>query len=109
MDKSFLYIYIYLETIQYLKLFLDVIQFLHNLIIYCLYILDLLLLFSFLSNLENHYRTKPDGMRRRSDVSNRPHIGWDVADQAEMSSRLLNRHVNETDLFETSLRYLTGI
>ena len=48
----------------------------------------------------------PPGMRRRSDVSFRSHIGRDVADHAETSSQRLNWYVNETDLFETSLRRL---
>ena len=47
-------------------------------------------------------------MRRPSDVSVRSHIGRDVADYAETSSRRRNRYVNETDLFETSLRRLIG-
>ena len=47
-------------------------------------------------------------MQRRSDVSVRSHIDRDVADHAETSSRLHNRYVNETDLFETSLRRLIG-
>ena len=50
----------------------------------------------------------PPGMQRRSDVSVRSRIGWDIADQAEMSSQRCNRYVNETDLFETSMRHLTG-
>ena len=50
----------------------------------------------------------PPGMGRRSDVSIRFHIGRDVADHAEMSSRRRMRYVNETDLFETSLRRLIG-
>ena len=29
----------------------------------------------------------PPGMRRRSDVSFRSHLGWDVADHIETSSR----------------------
>ena len=44
----------------------------------------------------------PPGMRRRSDVSFRSHIGWDVTDHTETSSQRRNRYVNETDLFETS-------
>ena len=47
-------------------------------------------------------------MQRRSDVSVRSDINRDVADHAETSSRLRNRYVNETDLFETSLRRLIG-
>ena len=50
----------------------------------------------------------PPGMRRRSDVSFRSHIGWDVSDHAKTSSRRRNWYVNETDLFETSLQRLTG-
>ena len=41
-------------------------------------------------------------MRHRTNVSIRPHIGQDVADQTETSSRHRNRYVNETGLFETS-------
>ena len=47
-------------------------------------------------------------MLRRIDVLFRSHIGWDVAEQAETSSRRRSRYVNETDLFETSLQHLTG-
>ena len=47
-------------------------------------------------------------MRRRSDVSIRSHIDQDVADYAETSSRRRNRYMNETDLFETSLRRFIG-
>ena len=47
-------------------------------------------------------------MLRRSDVSVRSHIGRDNADHAETSSRRHNRYVNETDLFETSLRRVIG-
>ena len=50
----------------------------------------------------------PPSMRRRTDISIRSHIGRDVADQAETSSRRRNMYVNETDLFETSLRHLTA-
>ena len=50
----------------------------------------------------------PPGMQRRSDVSVRSHIGRDVADHAETSSRRRKRYVNEADLFETSLRRLIG-
>ena len=48
-------------------------------------------------------------MRRRSDVSFRSHIGRDVADHAEILSRRHIWYVNETDLFETSLRRLIGM
>ena len=41
-----------------------------------------------------------------SDVSFRSHIGWDVVDHDETSSRPRNWYVNETDLFETSLQRL---
>ena len=44
--------------------------------------------------------------QRRSNVSVRSHIGRDVADHPEMSSRPRNRYVNETDLFETFLQRL---
>ena len=47
------------------------------------------------------------GMRRRSDVSFRSHIGWAVSDHAKTSSRRCNWYVNETSLFETSSRRLT--
>ena len=50
----------------------------------------------------------PPGMRRRSDVSFRSHIGRDISDHAKTSSRRRNWCVNETDLFETSLRRLAG-
>ena len=46
-------------------------------------------------------------MGRRSDVSFRSQIIGDVADLAEMSSRRRKRNVNDTDLFETSMRRLT--
>ena len=50
----------------------------------------------------------PPGMRRRSDASFRSHIGRDFADQAETSSRQRRDwHMNETDLFKTSLWRLT--
>ena len=52
--------------------------------------------------------TSPLGMRCRSDVSFRSHIGRDITDQAETSSRHRNRYVNETNLFETYLQHLTG-
>ena len=56
-----------------------------------------------------HYTTYyPPGMRRRSDVSVRHHIGRNVADHAETSSRRRNRYVNEADLFGTSFRRLIG-
>ena len=45
----------------------------------------------------------PPGMRRRSDVSFRSHIGRDVVDHAETSSQRRDWYVNEKDLFETSL------
>ena len=45
--------------------------------------------------------TYPPGMRHRSDVSFRSHIGRDVADHAERSPRRRNWYVNEMDLFET--------
>ena len=50
----------------------------------------------------------PPGMRRRSDVLFRSHIGRDIADHAKTSSRRRNWYVNERDLFETSLLRLTG-
>ena len=50
----------------------------------------------------------PPNMRRRSELSFRYHIGRDVADHAKTSWRRRNWYVNETDLFETSLRRLTG-
>ena len=48
------------------------------------------------------------GMRRRSNVSVRSHVSRDVTDHAETSSQRCNWYVNETDLFETSLRRLIG-
>ena len=51
----------------------------------------------------------PTGMRRRSDVSVRYHIDWDVADHAETSSLHRNWYLNETDLFEMSWRRLIGM
>ena len=53
--------------------------------------------------------TSPAGMRRRSDVSFRSHTSWDVIDHAGTSSWLPNSYVNETDLFETSLRRLISL
>ena len=50
----------------------------------------------------------PPGMRRRSDVSFWSHLSWDVADHIETSSRRRYWRVNETDLFGTLLRRLTG-
>ena len=52
--------------------------------------------------------SSPPGMRRRSDVSFRFHIGWDVADHADTSTWHRIWYVNETDLFITSLRRLVG-
>ena len=46
-------------------------------------------------------------MRGPSDVSFRPHVGWVIAYHAKTSSRRRNWYVNETNLFETSLRHLT--
>ena len=54
----------------------------------------------------NHSHNNPPSRRRRSDISFRSHIGRDVEDHAETSSRRCNWYVNETDLFETSLRRL---
>ena len=45
-------------------------------------------------------------MQRRSDVLFSSHIGWDVVNHAETSSRRRNRYVNEMDLFETSFQHL---
>ena len=55
-----------------------------------------------------HSRITPPGMRRRSYVSVRSHIDQDVVDHSETSSQRRNSYVNETDLFETSLRRLNG-
>ena len=55
-----------------------------------------------------YYTGFPSGMRRRSEASVRSHTGRDVADHAETSSRRRTRYVNETDLFESSLRRLIG-
>ena len=49
----------------------------------------------------------PLGIRRRSDVSFRSHIGRDIADHAKTSSLRHNMYGHETELFETSLRRLT--
>ena len=43
------------------------------------------------------------GMQRRGDTSFRSHIGQDVTNHAEKSSRRRDWYVNETDLLETSL------
>ena len=48
------------------------------------------------------------GMRRRSNVSIRAHIGRDVADHAETSLRRRISYVNEMDLFDKSLRHPSG-
>ena len=53
--------------------------------------------------------TFPPGMRRHSDVSFRSHIGRDVADHAETSSLHRSWYVNDTALFDTSLRRLIGV
>ena len=50
----------------------------------------------------------PSGNQCRCNISIRSHIGRDVADHAETSSRRRNRYLNETNLFETSLRSLIG-
>ena len=52
--------------------------------------------------------TFPPGMRRRSDVPIKSHIGWDVADHAAPSSQRRSKYVNETDIFEISLRRVIG-
>ena len=49
--------------------------------------------------------SNPPGMRRRSDVSVKSHIGRDIANHAETSSRRRNRYVNET----TYLRRLCDV
>ena len=51
--------------------------------------------------------TFPPGMRRRSDVSFWSHLGWDVADHIETSSRRHYWYVNEMDLFGTLSRRVT--
>ena len=51
---------------------------------------------------------KPHGMRRRSDISLRSHIGCDVTDHAETSSPRPNWYVNKTDLSETTFRRFIG-
>ena len=53
-------------------------------------------------------RPIPPGMRRRSDVSFWSHLGWDVTDHIETSSRRRYWYVNESDLFGTLSRRLTG-
>ena len=50
----------------------------------------------------------PPDMQRRSDISFWSHLGWDVADRIGMSSRRRYWYVNETDLFGTLSRRLTG-
>ena len=47
-------------------------------------------------------------MKRRRDVAFRSYIGLDVADHAKTSSRRRNWYVNETDVFEPSLRRVVG-
>ena len=54
------------------------------------------------------FNTFPLSMRRCSSVSFRSHIGRDIADRVETSSRRRNWYVNKTDLFEMSLRRLIG-
>ena len=50
----------------------------------------------------------PPSMRGRSDVSFWSHLSRDIADHIETSSRRGFWYVNETDLFVTLLRRLTG-
>ena len=50
----------------------------------------------------------PPSMKRRRDVTFRSYIGPDVADHAKTSSRRRNWYVNETDVFEPSLRRVVG-
>ena len=50
----------------------------------------------------------PPSMKRRRDVAFRSYIGPDVADHAKTSSRRRNWYVNETDVFEPSLRRVVG-
>ena len=52
-------------------------------------------------------RDNPPGMRRRSDVSFWSHLGWD-ANLIETPSRRRYWYVNESDLFRTLSRRLTG-
>ena len=52
------------------------------------------------------FHTLERSHRRRSDVSFSSHIGRDVADHAETSSRRLDWYVNEKDLVETSHWYV---
>ena len=47
-------------------------------------------------------------MGRRSDVSFLSHLGWDVANHIETSSRRRYWYVNESDIFGTLSRRLTG-
>ena len=47
-------------------------------------------------------------MKSRRDVAFRSYIGPDVADHANTSSRRRNWYVNETDVFEPSLRRVIG-
>lgn len=46
----------------------------------------------------------PPSVRRCSNISVRPHIGWEVTDHAETSSRPQNWYVNEMDLFKMPLQ-----
>ena len=66
----------------------------------------------FVAIVVNHQVTNgvayPPGMRRRSDVSFWSHLGWDVVDHIETSSRRRYRCVNDSDLFGTLSQYLTG-
>ena len=55
------------------------------------------------------YHANPPGIQRRSNVSFRSHIGRDVTNHAETSSRGRNWYVIETDLLETSLGRLIGM
>ena len=55
------------------------------------------------------YHANPPRIQRRSNVSFRSHIGQDVTNHAETSSRGRNWYVIETDLLETSLGRLIGM
>ena len=75
----------------------------------CFYFLKIqALCIAIITTQKTRFPIYPPGMRRCSDVSFRSHKGRDVADHAKTSSRRRNWYVNETDLFEMSLRRLTG-
>ena len=62
----------------------------------------------YLAMLDKINKCYPPRMRRRSNVLFRSHIGWEIADHAETSSRRQDWYMNEMDLFETSLWRFIG-